>query len=172
VTTRVRRILIAVAIVGTIGCDRLTKHLAERRLPTAGTLSYAGDTLRVRYIENAGGFLGLGSQLPSGARFVLLVASTSVVLVLCAFMLLRRGATTLPEALAWALVLAGGTSNLVDRIWRGGWVVDFLNVGLGPVRTGIFNVADMAITTGVVLLLLSRTKGATPHEITPPQSAP
>ena len=50
------------------------------------------------------------------------------------------------------LLFAGGFSNLVDRVVHGR-VVDFLNVGIGPVRTGIFNVADMAIMLGVALLL-------------------
>jgi signal peptidase II len=53
-----------------------------------------------------------------------------------------------------ALVCAGGLSNLIDRIAYGGRVVDFLNVGMGPLRTGIFNVADMAITGGALLLLI------------------
>jgi signal peptidase II len=52
-----------------------------------------------------------------------------------------------------ALIVGGGVSNLIDRLRYGGYVVDFLNVGIGPVRTGIFNVADMAIMLGVVLWL-------------------
>jgi len=51
------------------------------------------------------------------------------------------------------LFLAGGASNLVDRIAMG-TVIDFLNIGFGPVRTGIFNVADVAIMAGIGLLLL------------------
>ena len=51
------------------------------------------------------------------------------------------------------MVVAGGISNLVDRIAMGS-VIDFLNVGVGPFRTGIFNVADVAIVTGIGLLIL------------------
>ncbi len=166
-----RRLLLILAIVGTIACDRVTKRLAERHLPAAGTLSYAGDTLRVRYVENAGGFLGLGSRLPAHVRFVLLVVPTGVVLFWCAFMLLGRHSVRLSDAVAWALVFAGGASNLADRIWRGGLVVDFLNVGMGPLRTGIFNVADVAITAGVLLLVARRGLGR-PAEPTPPSPAP
>jgi signal peptidase II len=54
-----------------------------------------------------------------------------------------------------ALIVGGGVSNLIDRMRYGGYVVDFLNVGIGPVRTGIFNVADMAIMVGVVLWAFS-----------------
>ena len=55
------------------------------------------------------------------------------------------------------LVLAGGASNWMDRLVRGS-VVDFLNVGVGPLRTGIFNVADMAIMLGLTVLLLARRR--------------
>jgi len=54
-----------------------------------------------------------------------------------------------------ALIVGGGVSNLIDRVRYGGYVVDFLNVGIGPLRTGIFNVADMAIMAGVVLWAFS-----------------
>jgi signal peptidase II len=54
-----------------------------------------------------------------------------------------------------ALVVGGGVSNLIDRLRYGGYVVDFLNVGIGSLRTGIFNVADMAIMAGVLLWAFS-----------------
>jgi signal peptidase II len=58
----------------------------------------------------------------------------------------------------WAMVLvaAGGAGNLVDRLVRDGHVIDFMNLGLGQVRTGIFNVADVQIMVGLGLLLLGR----------------
>ena len=60
---------------------------------------------------------------------------------------------------SWPLVglslwWAGGASNLIDRVARGS-VVDFLNVGIGALRTGIFNVADVAVMLGVCILLLT-----------------
>jgi signal peptidase II len=53
------------------------------------------------------------------------------------------------------MLLGGGLSNLFDRIAYGGYVLDFLNVGIGPLRTGIFNVADMFIMAGVFVMLFS-----------------
>ena len=58
------------------------------------------------------------------------------------------------QQLAIVLLLAGGIGNLIDRTFHGGLVIDFLNVGIGPLRTGIFNVADMAIMAGFGLLIL------------------
>jgi signal peptidase II len=56
------------------------------------------------------------------------------------------------------LIAAGGMGNLVDRVLREGRVIDFMNLGLGPVRTGIFNVADVQIMVGLGLLLLGRRR--------------
>ena len=70
-----------------------------------------------------------------------------------AAMTLRAPARSVLEACAWALLIGGGISNLADRALRAGAVVDFLNVGLGPLRTGIFNVADVGITAGTILLI-------------------
>ncbi|MEK7730045.1 MAG: signal peptidase II, partial [candidate division KSB1 bacterium] len=55
--------------------------------------------------------------------------------------------------LALSLIFAGGMGNLIDRIFRDGRVIDFLNLGIGDFRTAIFNIADMAISFGMVLLI-------------------
>ncbi|HVS25625.1 MAG TPA: signal peptidase II, partial [Gammaproteobacteria bacterium] len=52
----------------TVGCDRVTKHLATTWLASAPPHSYLGDTLRISYAENTGGFLSLGANLPEGVR--------------------------------------------------------------------------------------------------------
>lgn len=142
-----RRLALLVVILATIGCDRVTKHLAETTLEEMPDRSYLADTIRLGYTENTGGFLSIGANLPPVARTILFTLGTGVVLCALALLLVRR-----PDA-AWssvglALFVAGGASNWIDRVIRGS-VVDFLNVGIGPVRTGIFNVADVAIMIGL-----------------------
>jgi signal peptidase II len=56
---------------------------------------------------------------------------------------------------ALVLVLAGGVGNQLDRVLQAGLVTDFINLGVGPLRTGIFNVADVAITCGAIGLIAS-----------------
>ena len=148
-----RVLLVALVLAGVVGCDRATKSLAETKLADGERRSYLADTVRLQYVENRGAFLGLGRDLSAPARFWLLLVGTGALLLVAAFLTLRAPGHGALEALAWALLLGGGLSNLADRALREGAVVDFLNVGLGPVRTGIFNVADMAITTGAILLL-------------------
>jgi signal peptidase II len=61
-------------------------------------------------------------------------------------------------AVALSLICGGGCGNLIDRIAHGGYVIDFLNVGVGGLRTGIFNIADMAIMAGALLMVLPSAK--------------
>ena len=60
--------------------------------------------------------------------------------------------------LALSLFIGGGTSNLLDRLLHGGYVVDFINIRIGPVRTGIFNVVDVAISLGMILLVFNEIR--------------
>jgi signal peptidase II len=81
-----------------------------------------------------------------------------MLLALLAYALFVRAARA-TFIFALALVLAGGSSNLIDRFANDGYVVDFINLGVGPIRTGIFNVADVAITAGILLLLFQSWRG-------------
>ncbi len=152
---RARLGLLAIA-AATVGCDRVTKHIATRVLEGVPTRSYFGDTVRLGYAENVGGFLSLGAGLPDGARTAVFTVATGLVLVALVVMAIRGRWSGLRLA-ALALFVAGGASNWIDRVLRGS-VVDFLNVGIGSLRTGIFNVADMAIMLGVALLLLAELR--------------
>jgi hypothetical protein len=90
--------------------------------------------------------------------------------LIAGLMLMRRPAGR-AQHLAIVLLLAGGIGNLIDRMFHDGLVIDFLNVGIGPVRTGIFNVADMAIMAGFGLLLLYRGPASAQTSSFPPNSA-
>ncbi|WP_020481681.1 signal peptidase II [Methylomonas sp. MK1] len=64
--------------------------------------------------------------------------------------------------LAYALLLAGGLGNLIDRLIYGGYVVDFINIGIGPIRTGVFNVADVVVVVGVLMLFTGMPRANKP----------
>jgi len=64
----------------------------------------------------------------------------------------------LAPLIALSLVFSGGISNAYDRVMNNGAVIDFLNIDIGAVRTGIFNVADIAIMLGAFLLLFTQNK--------------
>jgi signal peptidase II len=69
------------------------------------------------------------------------------------FSLFGKGLDTTQVA-GYALIVSGGASNWFDRARFDGLVVDFMNLGLGSLRTGIFNVADLAIVAGIGVLLV------------------
>jgi signal peptidase II len=146
------RLLLLVAIGATIGCDRVTKHVAATTLAEAPGRSFFADTIRLEYAENPGAFLSLGSDWPAPVRTAVFGVSNAVLLVAVAILAVRRRWPK-PALLGVALFVAGGASNLVDRIAYGS-VIDFMNVGVGPLRTGIFNVADVAIMIGTGMLAL------------------
>jgi signal peptidase II len=147
------RLALLVAVVATIGCDRVSKHIATATLAGEPGRSYLADTIRLEYVENTGGFLSLGATLPPVARTAVFTIGTALALMMLV------GAAVRFRWQGWsligtALVLAGGASNWIDRLVQGS-VVDFMNIGVGPVRTGIFNVADMAIMVGGAFLLVN-----------------
>src|SRR5712671_1915611 len=146
------RIVLLVAVLSTIGCDRVTKHAAATMLSGAPGRSYLGDTVRLEYAENPGGFLSLGANLPPVARTAFFTVATGLMLFALVIFAVRRRFAGMP-ALGLTLFAAGGASNWIDRIVRGS-VVDFLNVGVGSVRTGVFIVADVAIMVGVGVFVL------------------
>jgi signal peptidase II len=149
---KARLVGLALVMASTIGCDRVTKHAASTFLAHQPARSFLGDSLRLQYAENTGGFLSLGAALPPELRAVVFTVAVGAVLAGLLVALWRfRGSSW--RALGVSLFLAGGLSNWLDRAF-GGSVVDFLNVGIGGLRTGIFNVADMAIMAGLALFVL------------------
>jgi signal peptidase II len=154
-----------------VGCDQFTKQIARHRLDGTPPRSFCADTVRLVYAENPGAFLGLGGGLPSRARWVLLVAINALVATGLAAILLWHSSMPAMRAAACALLLAGAIGNLIDRLRFDGLVVDFMNLGIGPLRTGIFNVADVAISCGAVLLILPQIAGSKAAD-EPPKPAP
>lgn len=146
------RLFLMAAIFATIGCDRVTKHLASTSLAASGSHSFLADTVRLQYAQNAGAFLSLGAQWPPVLRTAIFGFGTGLFLLGLTVVAVRAQWPTAAR-LGVALLIAGGTSNLVDRLHSGS-VVDFMNLGIGPVRTGIFNVADVAIVLGVGIVAL------------------
>ena len=157
---KVNRLLILFfVLISCVGCDQATKFVARQTLATAPVHEYAGGLFRLVYAENPGAFLSLGATLPATTRFWIFVVMAALLLTGVGIFALRSlQQTPLPVIVAIALVIGGGLGNLIDRIVHDGRVVDFMQVGFPWLRTGVFNVADMAIMTGVGLILLTTVR--------------
>ena len=147
--------ILLLILITCVGCDQATKYTAKYFLEGKRSLSYAGDMLRLGYAENTGAFLSLGSNLPDTIRMLIFTVMAALFLVGFVVYLLRNETITKNAMIAGSLIVAGGVGNLIDRIVNEGAVIDFLNVGIGSLRTGIFNVADMSIMAGIFMFLFA-----------------
>ena len=153
--TQRRAALLCLLLIGTAACDRATKHFALTSLAGMADQSFLAGTLRLTYRENPGAFLGVGADWRPELRLACFQIGNGLALIATVVLAARRGSRLGNTGML--LFFAGGASNLIDRVAMGR-VVDFLNVGIGPLRTGVFNVADMAIVAGVTLLIIESVR--------------
>jgi signal peptidase II len=141
--------------VGLILLDQLSKYWARDQFRGQDPQIFLNDFFRFDYAENPGAFLGMGNSLSDPMRYWIFVIFVFFLMLALAWYLHSK---RLPRMEAWAytLVFGGGIGNLIDRAFRPeGRVIDFMNMGIGSLRTGIFNLADVAIMGGLILLLLA-----------------
>lgn len=150
-------------MVVSLALDHLTKWLAIVWLKPIPPIIFIGDLFRLQFATNSGAFLSLFAGLPDGARAWLLIGFNAVILAGVAVYLYSKKPISKASAVALALILSGGVGNLIDRAFRDGLVVDFMNVGISigtfSIRSGIFNVADLAIVGGLILLVATEFLG-------------
>lgn len=145
-SARTQRVALGV-VVGVVALDVITKIWAVSELAD-GPVHVFGDWGELVLSYNS------GSAFSLFANFTPLLAVFSVVVAFWLWRVVRR-TTDIVMAVALALILGGALGNLSDRLFRApgfmrGWVVDFIRVGSWPV----FNIADSAITVGVILLVI------------------
>jgi signal peptidase II len=149
---------LGVLLALSLGLDRATKLLAMAELQGRPRQSYLFGFFQLGYSENPGSFLSLGADLPEELRFWLLVVLLGLLLAgMLGFALFSRRLT--PQSLAGlSLIVGGGLGNWFDRLLNGNVVVDFMIVGVGPIRSGIFNFADLFLEIGIGLILLDQLR--------------
>ncbi len=163
-STRASAFLFLLISFGCLGCDQLTKEIARTHLADGASTSVAGGTLRLVLVENPGAFMSLGASLPEGVRTWILQVGVPIVLLLVCLAFLELSAHSPLDLVAIGLIVGGGTGNWLDRMLQEGAVTDFLRLSVGPLQTGIFNAADVAILLGVVMLLTSSWRRETTSE--------
>lgn len=169
---RHRVLLIAAVVAVVVASDQGTKRIASDALKASPSHSYLGDLLRLQYTENPGAFLSLGAGLPGDVRGWLFKWGIGALLLGVFGFALLSGRIKPLSLVALSLFLGGGLSNLADRVTRGDAVIDFMNVGVGPLRTGVFNVADLCIVTGILLLAVNSLLSPDPRHPRPNPETP
>lgn len=137
--------LVVAALV--VVADQITKLSIVANLNSESCIPVIGGLFNIRFVENS----GAAWSILEGKTW-LLVAISLVIMAICIFMLVKK--TYGSKLMFWAisLVLAGGVGNFIDRVFRGGKVVDFIEFGF--VDFPVFNVADIAVCTGAGLIVL------------------
>jgi signal peptidase II len=148
-----RRVELLLLIILLIAADQLTKSIARATLALAPPRHYG--ILTLIYTTNVGAFLSVGSNLPAVVRATIFAGIVTIALGLAALALFRGKVQSAADEVALAVIIAGGVGNLIDRLRFAGRVTDFLYLQAGPLHTGVFNVADMAITFGILWLVLA-----------------
>ena len=143
----------AALVVGVVVVDQITKHLAVTHLvPRHMPHQVVGDVLRFTLTYNPGAAFGM--HVGEASRW-LFMALTVVILGFLARLYTTTPASERTLRLAVAAVMGGAIGNFIDRVRSPEGVVDFIDVGIGDARFWTFNVADMAVSVGAVLLVLS-----------------
>jgi signal peptidase II len=139
-------------VASVVLADAYTKVMAvERLVPSRLPREVLGETLRFTLVYNSGAAFGL--HLGPWSRWIFTALTFGALAVLWELYRSTHAGDRV-RTLALALVTGGALGNLVDRLKSGRGVVDFIDVGVGGMRWPTFNVADMAVSCGAVLLAI------------------
>jgi signal peptidase II len=150
VTSAARRALFWGVLAVVVLLDFVTKRLAVATLGRV-PLRVIGDWLTLRLVYNPGAAFGI--HVGTASRWVFTALALVALVVLGGMVRQTRPAQRM-RLLALALVCGGAVGNLIDRLRSGRGVVDFIDVWIGSFHWPTFNVADMAVSCGAVVLAL------------------
>ena len=148
----IRIVLILLIITVNIGCDQFSKKIIKRSVLPYETIHVLNDHVTLTRVENSGAFLSAGDSMPKNAKHIFLALIPMMAIVLgLVYLFLKPVSHNMLIGLCF--VIGGGVGNLFDRILYGS-VTDFLYLKFGVFQTGIFNMADVSIMTGMFIILL------------------
>jgi signal peptidase II len=155
---RKRNLLITTIVFLSIALDQISKIWVRNNFESYIENSIVGDVFTLIKVENTGAFLGMGSELSEIPRVLLLIVLPIIVLVSITIYTYIDKSLDKISIIGFSLIIGGGIANIFDRIVYGS-VTDFLYLDFGGIfKTGIFNIADLSVTTGMILILISSFK--------------
>ena len=155
---RKRNLLITTLVFLSIALDQISKIWVRSNFESYIEHNIIGDVFTLIKVENTGAFLGMGSELSETLRVLLLIVLPVIVLVSITIYTYIDKSLDKTSIIGFSLIIGGGIGNIFDRIVYGS-VTDFLYLNFGGVlKTGIFNIADLSVTSGMILILISSFK--------------
>ena len=133
--------------------DRITKYIAIEYLKGNEAIRFFNNVFALIYAENTGAFLNLGKNWNVYIKYLVLLI-IPIIICIVGLLYLMFKETKKYRIIIGSCIIGGGIGNLVDRLFNNFTVIDFMNFGIGNIRTGILNVADLSVTFGVIALIL------------------
>ncbi len=138
--------------------DQLSKFWIRGNVAPYNDINIIADYFIITNVENSGAFLGLGSDFSPVIKSILLLALPVGVLVTVLVYVFKDKSIDKLSLIGYSSIIGGGIGNIYDRFLYGS-VTDFLFIDLGGVfKTGIFNIADLSVTTGMILIIWASFK--------------
>ena len=157
---RKKILLLTVCIVIFALLDRISKEWAKGNLKDQDPIIYFHNTFRFEYVENTGAWLSMGDKIPQPYNLIIFSIIPVICIILILYWVIKKlNEIRIGNVILLAMIFAGGIGNITDRIFYDRHVTDFMNMGIGNLRTGIFNVADLFVTTGVIGLFIFARNG-------------
>jgi signal peptidase II len=150
-----RTVSIALLIIFNIAIDQISKVLVRANVDPFSEASIIGEVFTLHNVENTGAFLGMGSDLTNPWRTILLLILPVIVLGLVVAHIIKDKSIDKMSLIGFCCIIGGGIANVYDRFAYGS-VTDFLHLDFGgKLKTGIFNIADVSVTTGMIMILVA-----------------
>ncbi len=146
------KVFILLLILSNISCDQVSKKIVRKNIKQGEYIQLINNNFILTNVENTGAALGFGQNFPPLIKTILLKGLPLIVLIILAFRIISKKNLDNWLAIAFAFVIGGGIGNLIDRIIYGS-VTDFFHIRIGIFKTGIFNMADVSVTIGVLTVL-------------------
>ncbi len=147
-------VILIITVFSIILLDQITKYYIDSYMSVGDSFPVIQGLFNITYVRNPGAAFGIFAGSPAVFRTVFLIAVTSAAMVLILYYVWMNRERGPLMNLALSLIFGGAVGNLIDRI-RFGEVIDFLDFYIGPHHWPAYNVADAAISTGAVFLLIT-----------------
>ena len=149
-----RNLFIVILIIFNITIDQISKFSVRANIELREIIEIIGDRFILTNVYNEGAFLGMGSDMHPTLKLIFLLILPTLVLGYVIYYIVKTKELDRLSLIAFCCIIGGGIANVFDRIVYGK-VTDFFFIDLGGIfRTGIFNVADISVTTGMIMLLI------------------
>ena len=148
-----RSIIILLLVILNISCDQVSKAYVRSNFEYNEQLHVIENHVILTKVENRGAFLSLGSDFPPILKNIMFLIMPCVLMIYLLVIVFIKANLEKMVLIGYCFIIGGGIGNIYDRLLYGS-VTDFMHIGFGALRTGIFNMADVSVMVGVGILVL------------------